>query len=245
MPDCWSSRCASWSCCERLLGLRAAVLVAGRGLPHLVGRVLQPPRRVREILPLLALLLELPPQLLELPRGLLRLVGQLPLRRPAAARVAAAALRALALLLGLRQLPARQLAEPLGEIVDLLIRVLLLRALRRLVLIRLAIELELEQVRQLRRHLAAAAAAAPAAALAHDHVVELLGVLQVLERALLRRHRFLRLEAAQQVLGGLHFLGGLRQDLGDLAEVRRRCPAAAASAGRARSPARAAWTATG
>src|SRR6185295_18041593 len=110
---------------QRLLGLRAAALVAGRRLPHLVRGILQPPRRVREILTRLPLLLELTPQLLELPRGLLGLVGQLPLRRSAAARVAAAALRALTLLLGLRQLAARQLLEPLGKIVDLRVGVLL------------------------------------------------------------------------------------------------------------------------
>ena len=70
---------------QRALRLRAVVVVAvGRRLPRGVRAVLQASRRVREILPLLALLLGLAPQLFELPRRLVHLIGQRSLRGAAA-----------------------------------------------------------------------------------------------------------------------------------------------------------------
>src|SRR5690606_30221670 len=53
----------------------------GRGLPHGVGRLLETPRGVGQVLPLLALSLGLAAQLLELPRGPFDFLGQRALLR--------------------------------------------------------------------------------------------------------------------------------------------------------------------
>src|SRR5262249_36629103 len=62
----------------------------------------------------------------------------------------------------------------------------------------------------------AAASAALLLTPANFELVHLLGILEVLQGALLGRHRFLRLQALQVLLSALHFLNGLRQDFGDL-----------------------------
>src|SRR5690606_38777538 len=129
----------------RLAGLRTAIAAVGRGLPHRIGGLLKPARRVCQILPLLSLALGLTPQLVELPRGLLGLVGQCPL----AGRSTTAALLALLQALGLRgglELPACEVAQPVGHLVDLRIGALLPGALLELVLVGHAVEFELEEV---------------------------------------------------------------------------------------------------
>ena len=160
-------------------------------------------------------------QLLEPPRGLLQLVGELAL---AAAATAAAVLLARgrhpALPLGFLLLAPREVLQLLGELVHLLIARLLLGALLHLVLVRELVELELEQVREILGELALAAAATAAATLAHLHLVVLLGVLQQLQRALLGRERFLRLLRLEVAFGRLHLGRRLRQRLGDGLEAR-------------------------
>src|SRR5262249_23933275 len=126
---------------ERVLRLRTGVLRAiGRRFLHVVGRLLQPLRRFREVGALLALLLEIALQLLELARGFLHFVRHRALRRPrAAGALLLLAGRALLLLL-LLQLAAREVTQLLGNLVDLLIRalLLLLRVLLELILVRVA-----------------------------------------------------------------------------------------------------------
>ena len=192
------------SCCAPLC-LRAAVAVAVRR--RLAGRVrgfLKATRGIRQVLPLLALTLLLAPQLLELARGFLEFVRERPLRIPG--RGATLLLTASCLLLGLLQLSSRELLQPFRKLVNLLRLRLLLRSLLCFVLVRLAIELQLEQVRELFSHLLATAAPAAATLLllaAHFELVRLLGILQVLERALFGRERFLRFLRLQQLLGRL------------------------------------------
>ncbi len=73
----------------KLLGardaLRASVGVARRGLPHRIRGILQPPRRISEVLTRLPLPLGVTLQLLELARRLFHFVGERTLTRSAAA----------------------------------------------------------------------------------------------------------------------------------------------------------------
>ena len=203
---------------ERRRRLRAAVLRSvGRRLPHRVAASRICCAASASSWPLL-----LARQLLELPRGLFELVGELALaRRRRRRRCCCWPAAAAALPLGFLLLPPRELLQLLGELVDLLVAALLLGALLHLVLVRELVELELEQVREILRQLAlAAAAATAAAALAHLHLVVLLGVLQQLQRALLGRERFLRLLRLEVAFGRLHLGRRLRQRLGDLLERR-------------------------
>ena len=166
----------------------------GRRLPHGVRRFLQLSRGLLQVLTLL-----LARQLLQPARRLFEFLRELTLGvAAAAARLALACGRQATLPLGLLLLPARELLQLLGELVDLLVAALLLGALLQLVLIRELVELELEQIGEVLGHLILSAAAAAAAALRrHLHFVLLLGVLQQLQRALLGRQRFLRLLALQ------------------------------------------------
>src|SRR5262249_37910040 len=154
-------------------------------------------------------------QLLELTRHLFELIGERALRCAARAVALLPLLTALLLLLCLLELTTGELAELFGEVVDLLIRVLLLRALLRLVLIRETILLELEQLGQLLIHLAAASATAAALllTLTDFELVQGFDVLQNLERAALRRERLTRLQLLEQLLCRIHFRRGLRQQL--------------------------------
>ena len=130
------------------------------------------------------------------------------------------------LALGFLFLPPRQLLQLLEQFVDLLVGLLLLRALRGLVLVGHLVELELEEVSQVLGHGTAAATAAPAALLAahlHLRLVLFLGVLQNLQRLLFRLERALRIGLLQLRLGVLHLRDGLRQQIGNLLE--RRDPA--------------------
>ena len=123
--------------------------------------------------------------------------------------------------LGFLLLPPRQLLQLLEQLVDLLVAALLLGALLHLVLVRELVDLELEQIGEIFRHLVLPAAAATAAALLGDlHLVLLLGVLQQLQRALFGRQRFLGLLALELSFGGLHFLRRLGQRLGNRLEGR-------------------------
>src|SRR5439155_26588669 len=120
-------------------------------------------------------------------------------------------------------LPPRELLQLLQQLVELLIAVLLHRAIGGLVLVRHAIELELEEVGQLLRHLAAAATpAASVAARADLCLVLFLGLLQEPERAVLRRQRAIGARGPELRLGLLHLGDGLREELGDLLERRVR-----------------------
>ena len=180
---------------------RAHLAAVGRRLPHLVGRLAHPSRGIHQIGAVL-----FARQLLEPPRRFLDLIGQLPLaarRRPPRLLPGCALAQALGLLL----LPAGQLLQLLRELVDLLIRLLLLGALRGLVLVGHLVHLELEQVGQILGHLALPTAAATAAALAlHADLdfVLLLGFLQDLQRLLLERDRAVRARLLQLRLGRLH-----------------------------------------
>ncbi len=212
---------------RRLVGQRTAILPIGRRLPHVVRRFLQPTGRVLQVLARLSLPLGFAGQLLELPRRALGFIRQLTLARSAALATLLQAPGLPLLLLGLLQLPARQLTQLLGKLVHLLLLLsallaALLGALLRLVLIRVAVLLELEQIGQLFGHRSATAtapAATAAALLADFKLVELLGLLQELQCAVLRRQGVLGLVGLQQSLCLAHLLGGLGQQVGDLADV--------------------------
>ncbi len=196
--------------------LREALVVGVRGgLAHGVGRLLQPPRRLHHLGRLL-----LAGEPLEPPRRLLRLVGEHALRRAAAGPRGLAATRPPALPLRLLLLPAGELAQPLHQGVDLVVRGLLLPALHRLVLVLQLVELELEQVGEvLGRGLAAPApAAASAALLDADLVVGLLGPLQLLQGALLGRQGAVDVLLLERGLGRPHLLRRPRQDRENRAE---------------------------
>src|SRR4030095_14436821 len=164
-----------------------------------------------------ALTLGVPPQLLELARGFVHRVS----KRALTGAATGAALPGLTLRFGLLQLTLGQLLQTASDFVHLLRRVLLRgRALRRFVLVRLSIELQLEQIGEILRHLAAATTAATATLLlAHFDFVGLLGVLQMFQRALLGRERFFRLLRPEQVLSRLHLRGGLWQRFHDVLDV--------------------------
>ena len=108
--------------------------------------------------------------------------------------------RALAQPLGFLLLAARELLQLLGELVDLLVALLLLCALRGLVLVGHLVHLELEQVGQILGHLALPAAATAAALLAlHADLglVLLLRLLEDLQRLLLEGDRAVRARLLQ------------------------------------------------
>ena len=199
---------------RRRLGEPLVVGVRG-GLAHGVGRLLQPPRRLHHLGRLL-----LAGEPLEPPRRLLRLFGEHPLRGAPAGPRGLAAPRPPPLPLGLLLLPAGELAQPLHQGVDLVVRGLLLPALHRLVLVLQLVELELEQVGEvLGRGLAAAPpAAAPAALLDADLVVGLLGPLKLLQGALLGRQRAVDVLLLERRLGRPHLLGRPRQNRENRAE---------------------------
>ena len=98
------------------------------------------------------------------------------------------------LTLGFLFLPARQLLQLLGELVDLLVGLLLRRLLAHLVLVGHAVHFELEQIGEIAVLLLAAATAAAALLLPDLHLglVLLLGLLQELQRLLLGRQRRVR-----------------------------------------------------
>ena len=126
---------------ERGAGLAGAARIAGgRRAPHGVGGLPHLLRRLREIGTV-----ALARQALELPRGFFGLLRQRALAR-AAALAALAGERLLPLPLGFLLLPARELAQLLHQRIDLLIGLLLLRALRGLVLVGQLVEILLEEL---------------------------------------------------------------------------------------------------
>ncbi len=162
-------------------------------------------------------------QLLEPARRLLDLLGEPALRRAAA--TGRRAERPPALLLRFLLLPARQLLQLLEQLVDLLVAAHLLRAIRRLVLIRELVEVHLEHLGQLAGHgtlLSAPAATTAAAVHADLRFVLLLRLLEEAERAVLGRKRGLGADGVELLLGHLHLGDGLRQQLRDLLERRVR-----------------------
>ena len=118
----------------------AARISRRRRAPHRIGGLPHLLRRLREIGSI-----ALARQALELPRGFFGLFGQRTLAR-AAALAALARQRLLPLALGFLLLPARELAQFLHQRVDLLIGLLLLRALRGLVLVGQLVEILLEEL---------------------------------------------------------------------------------------------------
>ena len=199
----------------RLSG-RARVVAAGGGPAHRVGGLLHLPRRRGEIGPVL-----LTRQLFELPRRLLGLLGQRALLIAAAARRLTG--RASALPLEFLLLAPGQFLQLLGQGIDLLLGLAALGPRRRLVLVGHLVHLELEQVGQVFRDRSGLPAAAPAARLAaglHLHLVLFFGLLQILQRLLLRRHRALGAPHLQLGLGRLHLSRRERQQVGNLLEGR-------------------------
>src|SRR5262249_52998077 len=135
---------------QRFVRLRAAVARSiRRRAPHRVRRLLELPDRVVDVAALL-----LARELLQLPRRLLELFGELPLRVRAvtAARRRLSGLQRAALPLDLLLLASGELLQLLDHLVDLLIALLHLGALLHLVLVRELVELELEQVREVLGH---------------------------------------------------------------------------------------------
>ena len=189
----------------RLARLRATVTAIGRRLPHRVGRFLQPSRRVRQILPLFTLSLGFAAQLFELPRRTLHFISQGALSGPAprCSLLPSHPRR----LLGLLQLPARKLAQPVGHFVHFLAGALLLRLLLHLVLIRHAIQFELEQISQFGCGATSTAttAAPTATALLHLELVQLFGLLQELQGSLFGAKRVLGFLRGQRSLSDRHF----------------------------------------
>ena len=215
---CWSLRCASWILSSALRASASPFWPAGGRLAHLVGRFLELPRRVGEVLFLL-----LARELLQPPRQFLGLLRDLPLQ-VGRTGAAAAALHRAALTLDLLLLPARELLQLFGGVVDLLIGAL---HARRAAASRTGSPACRARARTGRRGPAragsAAAAASAAAATAlrlHLQLVLLLGVLQQLQRLLLRRERFLGLQRLELTLGELHLGRRLRQRVGDRLERR-------------------------
>ena len=193
---------------ERRAGLGEALVVGVGGRPqHRVGHRLQTPCRLHHIgRP------KLPRQPLEPSRRLFGLFGQRALRRAAAGLRGLPATGPAPLPLGLLLLPARQLLEPLHQLVDLVVGGLLLSALYYLVLVLELVELELEQVGQILGRALSAAPAAAAAALLDEHfVVRLLGALQLLQRSLFRRQRRIDVLLLQGTLGRCHLGRGTRE----------------------------------
>ena len=158
--SCSSRRCASRICPSAALACPELLEPDAAARPHRIGRLPHLLRRLREIRTV-----ALARELLELPRGFLRLVGKLPLA-VAAALAHLAGQRLLALPLGFLLLAPRQLAQLLHHRIDLLVGLLLLRALRRLVLIGELVQILLEEVRQV---LGDRTGAAPAATTAAAH----------------------------------------------------------------------------
>ena len=132
------------------------------------------------------------------------------------------ALRALVLLLETRS----EALELIGRLIDLLIRLLLLfpTALHALVLVAQLLTIELEEVGEVLRALSGATATTSATAHADTHIPEhRLGALQLLERALLRRQRRLRVTVGELLLRRVHDRRRLVQDLRDLGEIAVAC----------------------
>ena len=200
-----------------LAGRRRIAL--GRGALHRIGGAAQLPRGVGQVLAIL-----IARQLLELPRGFFGLLGERALQ-VAAVAAGRLARRQAALPLDFLFLPARQLLQLLGQLVDLLI-LLLRRGLRiGLVLVRHLVEFHLEQIGQVvgdRSGAAAAAAAAGLPAGLHLQLELFFGLLQELQRQVLRRQRAVRTLRLQLLLRRRHLLGRLRQQLRDLLERRIR-----------------------
>src|SRR4029079_16996961 len=103
-------------------------------------------------------------------------------------------------------LPPRQLAQLLGELIHPLVRALLPRAAGRLVPSRHLVHFALEQVGEILGDRSRAAATTATAAVAihlHLQLVFLFGLLQILERLVLRRERAVRALRLELALGGL------------------------------------------
>ena len=115
-----------------------------------------------------------------------------------------------------------QLLQSLERLVGLLRAALLARALHLVVLIPHLVRLELEQIGEVGRVGATTAAAAATLLLhAHLHFTECgFGLLEPLQRALLRRKRVVGPPLHQQLLGGLHFDSRFRKHVGENAETR-------------------------
>ena len=189
----------------------AAVVRAGRRASHRVRRFLQATRALGDLV-VVRIVRVLAREALELASHLLRLVRELPLRSTtAAALLAGLPAHAVAQALVLLLQPARELFELLRGLVDLVVRLLLLRtAFDGLVLIAQLVRIELEQVCEIFgvRLLATAATTLLLAALNLVFVECRFRALQMLQGALLRRKRVGRVALQQLLFRRLHLLRG-------------------------------------
>src|SRR5690606_22995840 len=154
----------------------------------------------------------------ELAGGLLDLFREFALRiaGPAARRLLPGR-RAATLALGFLFLPARQLLQLLGQLVDLLVRLLLGRLLAHLVLIRHPVHFQLEQLGEIAVLLLPAATAA-ASLLLPDldlRLVLLFRLLQILECLLLRVQCLVGSAGLALAFGRLQSARALRRELDD------------------------------
>ncbi len=202
---------------ERRASLPCAARITGRcRAPHGVGGLPRGLSGLREIGTI-----TLARQPLELSRRLFGLFGERALAR-AAALAALPGERLLPLALRFLLLPAGQLAQLFHQCVDLLIRLLLLRALRGFVLVCELVEILLEELGEifLNRSGATAAATTASALLADLLLVFFLGPLQLRERAVLGLKCVRRSLCLQLSFGGAHLFNRFRQELRD-AQKRR------------------------
>ncbi|HXS31816.1 MAG TPA: hypothetical protein VN755_13345, partial [Steroidobacteraceae bacterium] len=152
-------------------------------------------------------------------RETIRLVGELTLATSATA-AATLLLHVLGALTGaliFLLLPGRELLQPLQRFINLLLRLLLFPALNLLVLVPHLVGLELEEIGKI-LGVGRTTAATTTAATAHAdlHIaIDRLGALEVLQRALLRRERLLRVALGELLFSSLHLLGCLLQVLRD------------------------------
>ena len=118
-------------------------------------------------------------------------------------------------------LPARQLSKPFHELIDLVVRGLLISPLDGLILVLQLVEFKLKQVREIFGRILSTATATATATLLHTHlVVCLLGPLQLLQGPLLSRQRRVDVLLLKCILGRLHLGRSTRQHLKDRAKGR-------------------------
>jgi len=170
-------------CLRLCLRLR---ITTGGGATHRIGGVLHLPRGIREIRSLL-----LAGQPLQPPRLFLDLVGQRALLRPAVATARLPFQGTATLPFGFLLLPTGEFLQLLEQLVHLPLTLFLRLLVRRLITARHLVEVLLEQIRKIALLLAAAAPTATALLLldADLDLVLLLGLLENLQRLVLRRER--------------------------------------------------------
>jgi hypothetical protein len=163
---------------------RRVLVAACRGTPHGIGRLTQLPGGVEQFRSL-----TFSGQLFETPCRLFDLVGQRSLTLCAAASASLLKSTTPCLTGGFLLLSACQLSQPLGQLVNLLVHVLLVGPTARLVLVGHLVQFELEEIRKIICNGTGPASATPTllATDLHLHLVLFFGLLQVLQSALFGR----------------------------------------------------------